>query len=158
MTLFSRIAAVAALTASLTIPATAHEFEAGDLMIDHPWSRPTIPNRPAAAYLTIHNSGAEADRLVRALSSAFTDVELHLSAKTDGVMTMQKVEAIEIPAGGMAELAPGGYHVMLFGGTQKMIEGDSFTLMLDFEKAGSVEVIVNIEKRGPETDHSTHKH
>ncbi|MEM9146349.1 MAG: copper chaperone PCu(A)C [Pseudomonadota bacterium] len=115
-------------------------------MINHPWSRPSIAKRPAAAYLTVSNAGAQPDRLVGASAPDFSAVELHLSAKENGVMTMQSVEVIEVPAGGTAELVPGGYHLMLFGGEKTFGIGDSFPLRLEFENAGFVDVEVKVDK------------
>lgn len=155
---------LAALTMAFAIsgapmPAVAHEFAKGDLVIDHPAARPNRPNRPTAAYMVIMNSGAEADRLLSASSPVFGAIELHKSSKKDGVMSMEKQEAIDIPAGGKATLEPGGLHLMLFNATKSFKDGDAYPLRLTFEKAGNVDVIVNVEKKaggGAEADHSGH--
>ncbi|MEM6421446.1 MAG: copper chaperone PCu(A)C [Pseudomonadota bacterium] len=144
----------------LAAAASAHDFKHGDLMVDHPWARPNLPNRPTAAYAEIHNSGESADRLIDASSPAFGRIELHTTTKDGDIMKMQRVEGIDVPAGGMAELAPGGLHVMLFDAVQIFEEGDSFPLILTFEEAGAIAVEVNVEKRGPDAgghgDHSDH--
>ncbi|MEL6337244.1 MAG: copper chaperone PCu(A)C [Pseudomonadota bacterium] len=136
--------------------AVAHEFTQGDLMVDHPWARPNIPNRPTAAYAEIMNAGTEADRLIAASSPAFGRIELHTTTREGDVMKMERVEGIEVPAGGSASLEPGGLHIMLFDAVEILKEGASFPLTLTFENAGEVVVVVNVEKRGPTADQDDH--
>ncbi len=126
----------------------ANEFKKGDLMIDHPFARASIPDRPGAAYATIKNMGGEDDRLVSARSPKAARVELHTHIMENGVARMRPVEAIDVPAGGTAELKPGGNHIMLFKLDKHLSEGETFPLILSFEKAGDVEVEVNVEAMG----------
>jgi hypothetical protein len=129
--------------------ALAHTVEAGDLLLIHPASRPNLPNRPAVVYVTIANDGAGPDRLIAAGSPAFASAEFHRSAMEGGVMTMKPVEAIDLPAGETVELAPGGYHIMLFGGATLYKPGDLFPLVLTFERAGEVAIDVLVEPIDP---------
>lgn len=95
----------------------------------------------SAAYMTIANSGGSADRLISASSDVATAVELHESKMVDGVMQMNPVQGgIPVPAGGQAELKPGGLHVMLIGLTRDLKEGETVKLTLTFEQSGAVEV------------------
>jgi copper(I)-binding protein len=55
-------------------------------------------------------------------------------------MKMEHVEALDIPADGMLEMKPGGYHIMLMGLTQPLKEGDEIEITLTFEKAGEVKL------------------
>ncbi|GMG83217.1 copper chaperone PCu(A)C [Paralimibaculum aggregatum] len=139
-------ALAAALLAAAT-PALAHEFTLGALVIDHPWARPNLPNRPAAAYVEITNGGETADRLLAASSPAFETVELHTMEMADGVMKMMRVEAVELPAGATVALAPGRHHMMLFGAAGNFRPGDSFPMTLSFEAAGEIEVEVKVEMK-----------
>ncbi len=141
----------------LASPTAAHDVTVGDITIDHPWARPNLPNRPTAAYATITNAGAEADRLIAATSPAFGAIELHTTKKVGDVMKMEQVTAIDAAAGETVTLAPGGLHIMLFDAAESFQEGDSFPLTLTFETAGEVEVTVKVEKTNPGTgDHSGH--
>ena len=126
---------------------------AGAIEVVHPWARPTIPNRPGVVYLGIHNTGAATDRLIGARAEGVEAVELHLARQQDGVMTMRPVEAIEIPAGGMAHLGPGGYHLMLFGIAEPLTDGESLSLTLVFEAAGEIAVSVPVSRTAGEPDH-----
>ena len=67
----------------------------------------------------------------------------------DGVMNMRKVEGgLVIPAGGSASLSPGGFHLMLMGLTAPLKEGQMVPLTLTFEKAGPIEVQLQVDKMG----------
>jgi copper(I)-binding protein len=72
------------------------------------------------------------------------------------VMRMRAIAGIEIKPGATITLQPGSYHVMLMGLKRPLAVGDKFPLTLTFEKAGSVEVTVEIEAVGTSTH--DHKH
>jgi periplasmic copper chaperone A len=65
------------------------------------------------------------------------------------VMQMQEVDRIDLPAGTAVALAPGGYHVMLLDLVKPLELGDTFTLTLTFEKAGTREVTVTVRDDAP---------
>lgn len=144
--------------------AQAHEYEVGELHIDHPWSREMPPVAPtAAAYFVIHNKGSEADRLLSVSTPVAGKAELHEHVHADGVMKMQQVQDVAIPAGGEVKFEPMGYHVMLFNLKQQAKDGERFPLTLNFEKAGKVEVEVAVQKgapagHDPAGGHGEHKH
>lgn len=142
-----------------TPPAAAGDSAA--LAVDTPWIRANIEGRPSAAYMTIANPGDAADRLVSARSDAFARVELHTHEMTDGVMRMIKVEAIDVPAGGAASLAPGGDHVMLYDPTGALEVGATAPITLVFETAGEITVAAEIHalnSTGPEGAPKGHGH
>jgi copper(I)-binding protein len=101
----------------------------------------------SAAYMLITNNGADPDRLLSIESDAAHAVELHESREVDGVMQMEPIVAIDIPANASAELKPGGMHVMLIGLTKDLNAGDKVKLVLKFEKAGNV--TIDAEVRAP---------
>lgn len=145
VSLLMAAAALAGITAS---NAAAHEFKLGALSIDHPWARASAgPARNSAAFMTIHNTGG-ADRLIAAAGDVSDRVELHTHMMEGDVMKMRQVEAVDVPAEGMAALQPGGFHVMLIGLKNPLKEGDRFPLTLTFEKAGDVTVEVAVEAIG----------
>ena len=65
---------------------------------------------------------------------------LHETVLQDGVMKMQHVDALDIPANGQLRMKPGGYHIMLMGLAKPLKEGDEIELTLIFEKAGEMKV------------------
>ncbi|WP_246333155.1 copper chaperone PCu(A)C [Aureimonas mangrovi] len=147
-----RILHAASLAAALLTAgsALAHDYRAGSVEIDHPWSRATPPNaNVGGGYLTLRNDGEEPDRLIGGSSPAAERVEIHTMEMEGDVMRMRQLpDGVEIPAGGTAELAPGGMHLMLIGLAAPLVEGERVPLTLEFEKAGSVEVELAIDAIG----------
>ena len=142
-------------------PLFAHEYTAGDITIKHPMS-PATTGKTSAGYMMISNTSAVADRLIAA-EADFPRVEMHNTIVTDGVAKMQKQTAIEIPAGGQAQFAPGGLHIMFMGLSQHLMDGDSIPATLVFENAGRVDITFHVKPRAyiadhMDMDHSSHDH
>ena len=130
--------------------ANAHDYRVGELQIEHPWSRAMPPVAPtAAAYFVVHNGGADADRLLGVQTPVAGKAELHEHVHADGVMKMQQVQDVVVPAGGEVRFEPMGSHVMLFGLRQQARDGERFPLTLTFEKAGAIEVEVAVQAEAP---------
>lgn len=150
--------AAAAATVLVSGSAAAQESALKDLRVAHPYARATPPGaRAGGAFLTIENRGAQGDRLIGAASPAAGAVELHTMSMDGNVMRMRAVSAIEIPPGGTVALKPGGFHVMLLDLKRPLAAGDRFPLKLTFERAGSVDVIVEVEAMVPAAD-AAHGH
>ena len=151
-----RLAATLLLGALAAAPAHA----GGIIEVMHPWARPTIPNRPGVAYFGIHNHGATADRLISARAAGVGKIELHQATQTDGIMSMAPVDALEIPAGGMAHLGPGGLHLMMFDIDPPLKAGDTLEMILIFETAGEVAITVPVSRTMGEPKHhgKSHQH
>jgi len=106
-----------------------------------------------AAFFTVTNNGAEADRLVSASTTVAAVVEIHEIVDKDGLKEMRPLEhGLEIPAGATVTLAPGGYHIMMIGLTEDLNAGMTFELTLTFEKAGEVTVTVPVQRTAPTVD------
>lgn len=154
---------VLSIAAVLSTGAIAHDFSKGDIRIDHPWSRVTPSATPVAgAYLTVTNSGTIADRLIGGSTPIAERVEIHQMSMDDGVARMRPLtEGVEIAAGATAELAPGGTHLMLIKPSRQLVEGERFTAILKFARAGAIEVEFVLQ-RNPEvqtgngTEHGGH--
>ena len=97
--------------------------------------------------MVISNSGDEDDRLLEVQTDLAQSVELHVTEIKNDVMTMRPVEGIDIPAGGAAELKPGGYHVMLINLQKNIKPGEKYPLTLVFERSGAL--VVEAEVRAP---------
>jgi periplasmic copper chaperone A len=128
-------------------PVAAQEKVAGTLVVEHPHARATVAvQKNGAAYMVIRNRGSEPERLLGVRTAEAQSAELHGTTVTpEGVARMRPAEAVEVPPGGEATLAPGGLHVMLVGLTSPLVEGTSFLMTLVFERAGEVEVEVMVE-------------
>lgn len=141
-----RLALIAALFLGVAAPAAAAEVHVGTLVIENAWARASA-GTAAGAFLTIRNDG-EADRLVGVTTDAASDAQVHTTVKNGEVMEMRAVDALDIPAHGSVALRPGSYHVMLMGLKHPLKAGDTLSLTLRFEKAGTVAVSAPIEKAG----------
>jgi len=114
-------------------------------------------------YMTIMNHGNEPQELVGASSPNYEDVQLHISKVEDGVATMQHLESIEVPAGGMAEFKPGGLHFMLMKAKAPLEKGGMVPITLTFRSGETVAVKAMVMAGAPdggemmEMDHSGHK-
>ena len=125
----------------------AHEYTLGDLMIDHPMASATMQNAmTAAGYFTVTNNGTEAETLLE-ITAAFPRVMLHDTKVEDGIATMFHLEdGIEVPAGETITFAPGGRHVMFMGLKGDPFEvGEEIPAVFSFEKAGTIEVVFQVE-------------
>lgn len=92
-----------------------------------------------ALFMTIKNNSSVTDKLLKVESNVAQMAQIHRSEMDmNGVSSMHEVDGVEIPAGGIAELKPGSYHVMLMGLTRNLKEGDMVTFTLTFQNAGKV--------------------
>lgn len=155
----------ALVLAALMLPgafANAHEYTVGNLHIAHPWSLALPPNAPnVAAYFVVHNNGQQDDRLLSVDSPITDDAQLHEHARTaDGLMKMQQVPSVPVPAGKDLIFAPSAYHVMLMQPKDRSLlsDGKRFPLTLHFEKAGDVTVEVAVQQPPAEQQTHTHSH
>jgi copper(I)-binding protein len=129
------------------MPTVGNEFQAGMLVIRNVWARPaTKADALSAVYMVIENTGDQPDRLLHAHCDVAGTVELHETKMEGGVMKMQPVDGIDIPAKGTVELKPGGLHIMLIGLTRDLNPGDEIELELHFDKAGHVPVKAVVQK------------
>ncbi len=138
------------------------------LAISDQWVRPAedlaAKNR-TAIYLTI-TGGAEDDALISASVPADLagTVELHETKEAEStettaamgetestmaggdmdsgdsgsMMTMSQVDRIEVPAGEVVELKPGGYHIMVMDLMKPLVPGDTVEVTVTFENAGDM--------------------
>ena len=150
-TLKTLIAATALALASF---AHAHEFKLGEIKIGHPYARATVAGQTGGAFLKLDNAGAD-DKLLSAQTELASRTELHSMAMEGDVMRMRQVDGVPLPAGKTVELKPGGFHLMFVGLKSPLKDGDKFPMTLKFEKAGEVEVTVNVEapKAGAAAEH-----
>jgi copper(I)-binding protein len=135
--------------------AHAHDFKAGTLTIIHPHARATPSAAPVAGgYMTIVNSGGEADRLLGGSAEFAARVEVHEMTMAGDVMKMRHLaDGLEIPAGGTVILKPGAVHIMFVKITERFEKDQIRPVLLRFEKAGEVEVDFVVEAMGASGNH-----
>ena len=112
--------------------------------------RATAPGMTATGgYLTIHNHSDEDDRLVGVVADFAAKAEIHSMVHENGVMKMRALpDGIEIPAGGMVKLAPGGLHLMLMGLKQTLQAGQMLEVELIFASGRTLRLPAHVKRPG----------
>lgn len=142
---------------AISVPTHADTIQIGDLTVRQPWARELPPvSRTGAAYLSIHNTGREPDRLVSSASPVAARVEIHTHEHAGGMMRMRQVDGVDLPAGQRVDFAPGGLHLMLFDLQQPLLAGEEFAITLEFQRAGTLTVQVSVLKDAPPASHTGH--
>lgn len=141
--------------------ALAHDYKAGPLKIGHPWARATPKGASVGGgYLTVENTGSDADKLVGGTLVDAGRVEVHQMSMDGSVMKMAPVGGgLVIKPGETVTLKPGGYHLMFLDLKGQFKKGEMLKGSLEFEKAGRVEVEFAVEAiaaKGPESGHDHH--
>jgi len=147
------------LLAALVVASVAAGCSSGSasILVADPWARASSAMASAgAAYMKIENTGSAADALIGASSPAATTAEVHETlamgspapgASGDGgMMGMQPIARLEIPAGGSVELKPGSYHIMLIGLKHDLKPGDTIEITLKFERVGEIKVTATVRE------------
>jgi periplasmic copper chaperone A len=144
------LAGMALIACLFAAPSRAEDVKAGDLVISQAWSRAT-PNgaKIGGGYLTIANKGSAPDRLVGVSADVAGKIEVHEMAMNDGVMKMRPLDkGLAIEPGKTVKLAPGGYHLMMMDLKTPLKQGDKVPVTLEFEKAGKVQVTLDVQAVG----------
>ncbi len=148
---------IAALIMMSATAASAHDYTLGDLMVMHPVARESAKLAQAGAgYLTIVNTGEEADALL-AIEADFPRVMLHNTVMDGDVAKMEHMMSVPIGPGETVTFEPGGMHVMFMGLNGDPLEdGEQIPAVLVFENAGRLDVVFNVEAMDVSHDHSDH--
>ena len=139
----------------MSSPSIAHQFQKENININHPHIKFTISSGPAAGYMTIVNMGEKPDKLLN-IEVDFAIAELHHSEINNGIISMNKVDFIEIPAQIAKSLKPGGYHVMFSKFNIELIDESELVGVLNFELAGKIKVVFEVETQEYEDDYTEH--
>lgn len=143
------MARIVAVAIALLVPVSAF---AESVVVSKPWARASIiASRPAAVYLTLESRAG--DRLTGITTPVADEVVVHAVEEENGVSRMVHLPSLNLPAGELVTLAPGGTHMMLIGLDAKLIEGERFPMTLRFDKAPAVTVdvpVLGIAAHGPE--------
>ncbi len=141
----------------------ANVVMASDLMIKDAWIRAMPPvSKVTGGFLTIHNHSSKDISLIAA-SVDFSDrVEIHEHAHVDGMMKMREVEGgIVVPANGMVELKPGGYHLMMMDVEKIPAEGEIVQVEMEFSNGETMTANFPVKKGAAKSEmkhHGEHDH
>jgi periplasmic copper chaperone A len=96
------------------------------------WIRGTVAGQKSTgAFMQLKSSADTA--LVGVASAVAKSAELHETKSDGGMMRMRPMDALELPAGKLVELKPGGYHVMLLDLSETLRTGSTVPLTLTFQ-------------------------
>lgn len=153
-----RVIIAALLGCVFTVAAIA--AEPAKIEVGAAWARASGGRtQSAAAYVTVTNRSADADRLVAVASPVAKSAMIHQDEMGAGnVMRMKKVDFIDIAAGQTVTFAPGSYHVMLMDLERPLAAGQHFPLTLRFAKAGEIAVDVAVQSIGAMGPSGSHDH
>ncbi len=144
-----RIAALAIAAIALSIGAAR-----ADIVCEGAWSPATDDTaKPGSVFLTIANTGAAPDTLLKVSSPAAMLAQVHVSRTEGDAERMKRMKKFEIAPGETVRLDQSDMHVMLVKLKQPLQAGQSFPLSLVFEKAGTVETSVTVRGAGMKHGH-----
>jgi copper(I)-binding protein len=153
--LSSSIAFVMTTAASERGAAGPMDVCAGEICVGQAWARATPPGaQNAAVYFSIVNKGSAADLLIGASTSAATGTMVHRSVMSGNIVRMEMTGPVELSPGANLKFAPIGYHVMLAGLKQRLTDGMTIPLTLDFAKAGKLKLpvpVLSVSAVGPKS-------
>ncbi|MCG1017286.1 copper chaperone PCu(A)C [Mycetohabitans sp. B4] len=104
------------------------------------WVRTMPATLPSSAYFTIRNNADKPVSLLGVDALAFGMVMMHQTQSNGSTSRMVHVDAVDVPAHGTLQFAPGGYHVMLEQPKSTLKVGTTIPLTLDFGAAGKLDV------------------
>ena len=137
--LAAAIAALAPLTAPRAAPPPASALSVTDA-----WVRATPGADVAAAYMTLHNGGAQPLRVSGVRSPVAAHAMIHETRLEGGKSIMRPHEPLAIPPGASVRLEPGGVHVMLAALAHPLAVGEQVPLELLIEGGGSLAVSARV--------------
>jgi len=108
------------------------------------WVRATPGVDVAAAYLTLHNAGAQPLAVTGVESPLAAAAMIHETSIVDGRASMRPHEPLVIAAGATVRLAPGGLHIMLQGLKHPLAPGDEVPLVLQLQGGGVLSITARV--------------
>lgn len=124
-----------AVTLSATPPAGAQ------VTVTDAWARAVVPGQMATGAFMRVTAATDAT-LVGVASPAAGIAEIHEMKMEGGVMRMNAVERLALPAGKPVDLKPGGYHLMLMDLARPLKAGDTVPITLTVvDKSGKAQKI-----------------
>ena len=113
------------------------------VQISENWVRATEDGQDVgAAYMTLTSN---TDTTLTSVESSVSDsIEIHSMTMDNGVMKMRMLDELALKAGKPTELAPGGYHLMLFDLKKALKAGEEVSFTLHFKDAQGKETVLNL--------------
>jgi periplasmic copper chaperone A len=136
----------------------AARVDADKIVIREAWIQEMPPSQKiTAAFMLIENHNAAEISLLSVGTDVARVVELHEMLVEEGMMRMRKVNAINVPAGGVVKLEPGGYHLMLIDLNRELKAGAQVRVTLQFSNRIEKTVNVPVKNRDSMSEESEGK-
>lgn len=112
--------------------------QAESLQIREGYVRELPPGQStSAAYMDVVNDSNRPVAIIAALSDVSQTAEVHQHRHVNGMMSMEQVRRLVIPAHAHVQFSPGGYHLMLINLKRTLRAGDNVTVTLLDEEGKS---------------------
>jgi periplasmic copper chaperone A len=137
-----KFAFACALASALALTAAAPAHAAGAtqaITVKSPWVRWLPSNLPAAGYATLVNASDKPIDLIDVSSADYGSAMLHQTVANGSTQKMVMVDKLTVPAHGEAQIAPGGYHLMLEDAKHTVAPGDTVHLKLHFSDGETID-------------------
>ena len=135
----------------VALPVSAQQNASALPTISDVWVKATIPGGSVSgAYMQIKSAATV--KLIKVESPAAGLIELHESKMTNGVMEMNAVDGVDIPAGKRVTLKPGGMHVMMMKIAKPIVVGDKVPLTMTFIGADKKSFQIKVNAVAKEND------
>jgi len=126
-----------------------------EISVENEWARVT-PSGTGSVYMKIKNNSNSDDKLLSASSDKAGLVMIHRSIREGNISKMIHIhDGITIPSNSSVDLKPGDYHIMLMNLDKNLSLGDKISVVLNFEKNNSLEIMPVAKLRPPKMH--THK-
>lgn len=124
----------------VALVATACQKKPAELYVDNAVvNLSPVRGNPSVAYFTVHGGDYDT-KLIQVSSPVAIKAEMHESTSQDGVMSMQQVREVDIPAKSEVKFAPGGKHVMFWNVNPGITAGKAMTLIFTFADGNEIQV------------------
>ena len=140
----------------------SHDLKKNAIEISNPFiNKPFAGANSAAGYLIIRNKYDKEFNLLQ-VSTTLGRAMLHKTTTTEeGVVKMEHLMKVNIPAGDELIMQPGGVHVMIMGISRPLIVGEKIPAKLNFSNDLEMDIEFTVQEHKKHSDvqtQSKHEH
>lgn len=138
----STLKSICLISALFSVVMTAQ----AEVTIKDAWVRATVPQQKATgAFMQIQSSSDV--HIVEIQTTAAAIAEIHEMKTENNVMRMRAVPQLDLLAGKLLELKPGGFHVMLMDLKAQIKEGDIIPLTIIVEGKDKKREVIEVKAK-----------
>lgn len=120
-------------------------YEDERLIIQDAWTRVAPENGMTAGFMRLQWKSAESDSLLSFYTEVCKRHEIHETyEREEGMMGMRQIPGLLLQQDEVAELKPGGKHLMLMGLNKDLVAGDSINVALTFSTHETVSLRIPV--------------